>query len=203
MGGNGSGRRWNSRQTTADYRQLDIRRWQREGLLVTGQRFVCDWWSVQVATSWAASRIAQSKPDHAILCHLQTRDRNLAPLTWTACNYGGVRAWFLCPTRGCGRRVAILYAGRTLACRICRRLAYPVEQESKWHRSLRRARAIRTKLQGSISLTDPLPSRPKGMHWRQYFQLCEEAQEHEGAVVGSLLAFLHHAESSLRKSFCR
>jgi len=28
----------------------------------------------------------------------------------TRCNYGGERIWFLCPARGCSRRVAILYS---------------------------------------------------------------------------------------------
>ncbi len=26
------------------------------------------------------------------------------------CNFGGQRQWFACPARGCGRRVALLYA---------------------------------------------------------------------------------------------
>ena len=37
MGGFGSGRHWLSRKaTTSQYWQLDVRRWQRDGLLVLG-----------------------------------------------------------------------------------------------------------------------------------------------------------------------
>ena len=34
MGGDGSGRRYDSKATTADYCHFDVRRWQRKGLLV-------------------------------------------------------------------------------------------------------------------------------------------------------------------------
>ena len=43
MGGLGSGRRgyFNSNDTTTDYRTLDVRRWQRDGLLDPHQSFGC------------------------------------------------------------------------------------------------------------------------------------------------------------------
>ena len=40
-------------------------------------------------------------------------------LSWTLCQYGGARPWFLCPS--CRRRVAILYGGAVFACRHCYR----------------------------------------------------------------------------------
>src|SRR5438552_12130029 len=42
----------------------------------------------------------------------------------TPCNYGGERVWFLCPARGCSRRVAVVYGGSIFACRHCYQLAY-------------------------------------------------------------------------------
>ena len=50
-----------------------------------------------------------------------------SPLPW-----GGVRLWFLCPARGCGRRVWALYlapGGEIFACRHCYRLSYRSRQE--------------------------------------------------------------------------
>ena len=47
--------------------------------------------------------------------------------TSTHPNYGGVRFWFICPVRGCGRRVAKIYLppkGRYFACRECYGLTY-------------------------------------------------------------------------------
>ena len=44
MGGYGSGRRWgNVKNTIACYYQVDIRRWQRGGLLDGSQSFVWQW----------------------------------------------------------------------------------------------------------------------------------------------------------------
>jgi hypothetical protein len=186
MGGYGSGRRWNSRTTTCDYQQLDVRRWQRDGLLLAGQSFIRGWWSVEVI----AALEVRAKPDHLILSHVVRREQYSVRLAWTPCNYGGARVWFLCPARGCGRRVAILYGSGALACRHCYQLAYPSQQESERHRMLHRAQAIRMRLRGSPSLADPFPERPKGMHRRTYKQLFSEAHAREGAFLVDTLAFL-------------
>jgi hypothetical protein len=55
-------------------------------------------------------------------------------LDWTPCSYGGRGAWCLCPARGCGRRVAILYGGGIFACRRCYRLAYRSQREAAYDR---------------------------------------------------------------------
>ena len=50
-----------------------------------------------------------------------------SPLPW-----GGHRFWFICPMRGCGRRVSVLYLpprGDYFACRHCYRLSYRSRQE--------------------------------------------------------------------------
>ncbi len=65
MGGWGSGRGQSGRDTTSDYRALDVRRLQRDGLLTPGRSFGWNWTrdgetvaSIQVssrvgtATSW-------------------------------------------------------------------------------------------------------------------------------------------------------
>lgn len=99
------------------------------------------------------------------------------------CNYGGQRAWFVCP-RGCGRRAAILYYGNTPACRHCYHLAYEGQQESAKYRLLHRAQAVRMQLGGSASLMDPFPARPKGMHWRTYRRIFRNAVANEEAFLG-------------------
>lgn len=58
--------------------------------------------------------------------------------TWSECNYGGRRYWFVCESyrRGqyCGRRVGILYMRDEMySCRLCSRLAY--ESQQKTHTS--------------------------------------------------------------------
>lgn len=190
MGGTGSGRRWNSKATTSDFPLLDVRRWQREGLMVAGQVFLDGWWRVSVDAAGDARR----RPSHVILFHISRRERYLVPLEWTPCTYGGARVWFLCSTRSCGRRVAILY-GSTPACRHCRQLAYLSEQQSKRHRILGRAQGLRMRLGGSMSLADPFPDRPKGMHERTYRRLCLKLEKYEAAFLGGMVPLVVRASS--------
>ena len=98
---------------------------------------------------------------------------------WTArpCNYGGERVWFLCPARGCSRRVAVVYGGSIFACRHCYQLAYDSQREAPYSRALSRAQAIRMKLGGSPNMAEDFPDKPKGMHWRTYDLLCREAED--------------------------
>ena len=97
-------------------------------------------------------------------------------IEWTPCHYGGSRAWFRCPARGCGRRVAILYIGKFAFCRRCGQLAYESQREAPHDRALTRAQAIRMKLGGSGSMADPFPPKPKGMHWHTYWRLFKIAE---------------------------
>lgn len=55
-------------------------------------------------------------------------------LTTTACHFGGVRYWFICPLskngRYCGRRVGVLYSiGKWFGCRHCGDIAYQAQFE--------------------------------------------------------------------------
>src|SRR5215207_7192048 len=82
------------------------------------------------------------------------------PLTWTACNFGGQRAWFVCPRAGCGRRVAVLYGpGSYFLCRHCYDLVYESQRENGMYRALHKAQSIRERLGGSASMMKPFPER--------------------------------------------
>lgn len=194
MGGSGSGRRWYSKATTFEYYQLDVRRWQRDGLLVAGRSFVCQWGNVEVV----APSSVRAEPDRVILCS-QGGCTYSVRLAWTPCNYGGARAWFLCPARGCGRRVAILYGAGPFACRHCHQLAYDSQQDSGWRRSMRRARAARMKIGGSANLTEPLPEKPKGMHWRTYSRLYIQAAGRERVFLADYAGLLTSLEQQISR----
>jgi len=180
MGGPGSGPySFLAKETTSECRQLDVRRWQRQGLLEPGQSFVCNW---QQEAEIVASVEVHAEPDHVILGH--ERDGNTDDLKylrysvwidWTPCHYGGKRAWFLCPVPGCMRRAAILYWAGVFACRSCHQLVYRSQRETASKRALRRAQAIRMTLGGSDNLEEAFPKKPKGMHWRRYERLQIEA----------------------------
>lgn len=43
----------------------------------------------------------------------------------TKCTYGGKRFWFICPLRGCGKRIGTLYLGsKYFGCRHCYNIPY-------------------------------------------------------------------------------
>jgi hypothetical protein len=49
-------------------------------------------------------------------------------------------------------------------------------------RAIRREQKIRVRLGGGHSILDPLPPKPKGMHWRTYAQ-CAERIAQGGADI--------------------
>ena len=151
MGGYGSGRQ-GGKKTTSDCRRLDVRQFQRAGLLTPGHSFGWQWKrngnevaSIQVRTE--AGQVILDYSHKAGGGDWQAMEYPVR-LEWTACTLGGRRAWFLCPANGCGRRVAMLYLGGAgmLACRHCYRLAYACQRESPDNRAMRRAGDIRAGL---------------------------------------------------------
>jgi hypothetical protein len=150
------------RPTPISYFTVDVRWLKREGALTPG------------AATPLEERI-NGRPRGRILVIAHDGDvelvagqgRQFVPIVRTRQPVGGTRPWFQCD---CGRRAAILYGPRFL-CRKCRGIAYPSQRESVRFKKLRRAQKVRDKLGGSLSMLDPFPARPKGMHWRIYHRV--------------------------------
>lgn len=181
MGGIGSGRRWHygAKNTTDDYRSIDVRRWNRDGLLTPNRAFGWQW---SRDDEVVASIRVRTESDRVILTYRHRsggedwEDESYPVyLDWTTCHLGGQRPWFLCPARGCGRRVAILYGGRIFACRRCYQLAYPSQREAGYDRAARRADKIRERLGWEQGILNPKGwKKPRGMHWRTFERLNAE-----------------------------
>lgn len=98
------------------------------------------------------------------------------PLLWSELHYGGGRWWWGCPH--CARRVRVLYrpaSARRFACRHCHRIGYSVQRLTHHDRLLRRSYRLFGKAgspDGGRSHTD----KPKGMHWRTFDRLCDDAE---------------------------
>ncbi len=190
MGGMGSGRHWywGVKDTTGDYRAIDVRRWQRDSLLAPHQAFGWQW---SRDGEVVASIRVRTEPGRIILNYRhrsggeEWKDESYpVRLDWTACNFGGERPWFLCPARGCGRRVAILYGDGIFACRHCHQLAYPSQRETYDDRAARRADKIRERLDWEQGILNPKGwKKPKGMHWNTFDRL---NKEHDAFVAVSL-----------------
>jgi len=187
MGGFGSGRGQRGKDTTSDMRPLDIRKLQRDGLLTPGRAFGWHW---TVNGEEVASIQMRTEVDRVILNYRsRSNGGEWQPmeypvyLEWTGLHFGGRRAWFLCPARGCGRRVAILFGGSIFACRHCHNLAYQCQRETDDDRAMRRADTIRRRLGWGAGIANPEGDKPKGMHWRTYERL---VAQHDADVESSL-----------------
>ena len=200
MGGFGSGRR-GGRETTADYRRLDVRELHRAGVLIPGWRGGWCWYrrgqkraeinievhELSVALRYSATSGGERKSyDYAV------------GLVRTSCNYGGARPWFLCPC--CGRRAAILFGGAMFACRHCRRLAYESQRETAGDRAIRRADAIRERLGWQAGILNPDGWKPRGMHWRTFWRLKAEHDQLRSAGLEGMARQLGLIEARVNET---
>lgn len=125
MGGRGSGcwYRWDTRPIVEDYRCLDVNRWRRDGLLRPGYQFLWCWWRDSDKTEKLADINVFVANGRLLLSYRYRYGggdwqdvTESVPLTWTPCNYGGRRPWFVCPgvVNGvaCGRRMGKSCTGR-------------------------------------------------------------------------------------------
>jgi hypothetical protein len=155
--------------TCEDCLAIDVREWQRAGLLLYGRDFCCSWSHLgrPLATIDVAPR------GDVVVLRFSVRgaaQEQHVRLAWTRCPFGW-RPWFRC---GCGSRCAKLFLGSgdtAFACRACHSLVYRSQSESPAQRAITRAVAARTRLGGSGNLLDPLPEKPRGMHRRTFCRL--------------------------------
>jgi len=193
MGGVNSGRRWriDAKETTDDYRSIDVRRLNRENLLSSGLSYELQW--LQRGKKMASLKIRTEK--HTLVLKHRwdrgggNREEQCYPveLAYTRPNLGGERPWFLCPQDGCGKRVALLYGGSKFACRDCHKLAYPSQREFDFDRAARRADRVRTKMEWQAGFLNGYGMKPKGMHWRTFERL---VGEHDIFVNASIDGFV-------------
>ena len=144
MGGVGSGNwyRFDKKTTTGECHGVDVRYLHRNGLLKAGGWFSLRWSRGEHETGSIGGSVEghlRSRPERVILRYRSRSGQGSewedvwepVSLTWTACNFGGERPWFLCPGTGCGRRVAVLYGpGRYFLCRHCYDLVYESQREN-------------------------------------------------------------------------
>ena len=203
MGGMNSGRRdQGGKDTTGDCKSLDVRYLQRDGLLTAGRSFSLNWTrngekvaSIQVRTE--ADRVSLDYRHQRGGGEWKSQNYPVR-LEWTPCNYGGARAWFICPAQGCGRRVAKLYLGGAIfACRHCYRLAYSSQRESTDDRATRRADKIRDRLKWEPGILNGHGIKPKGMHSHTYQRLTIKHDAHVGISLNIMQQRLRMIEASL------
>lgn len=189
------------KDTTTDYRALDVRELHRSGLLA-GWRG--DWrWS---RGGEVVASIGIEADREQVQLRYQSRKAGGDPvqhdypvrITWTPCHLGGERPWFLCPC--CGRRVAKLYGGTVFACRHCMRLNYRCQQVNKSDRALDRAWTLRHRLgcdAGPFDYPAEYVRRPKGMHRSTFARHIERLARIETQALASFAKSLTLIEARL------
>jgi hypothetical protein len=196
VGGLGSGSyyRFGSKDRVEECLSLDVRSWWRNGWLALGSSFTTIWHRSLRDSSIGVRVLADAGGERARALKLSyswgpeegKEDVSYAvPLSWTPCNFGGSRPWFVCPgvVNGvsCGRRVAKLYLkNRYFLCRHCHDLTYSSQQEAHRDAALRRCQRIRQKLggtAGTANMSEPFPEKPKGMHLKTYVGLLTEYEK--------------------------
>jgi hypothetical protein len=170
--------RSDSKNLVGDCLCLDVRQLKRVGRLEPGQTYSCKWRS-------GSKIVIETKPGGIELFYGISRNRqplkfvhNEVPLSWSLCNYGSERPWFICP--GCCRRAAMLYLGKThFLCRRCQDLAYPSQRQDQYERLMYKAKKIYKRL--GVKSQDDLwhAPKPKGMHRATYTKLIKQAEELE------------------------
>lgn len=132
-----------------------------------------------------ASMFCRITPDAAIFSYYVKRDgehisvSHTIPFTWTSCNYGGRRTWFLCH---CGRRVGkVFFQGERYGCRNCFNLSYQSRRDCQINRAWGKIHNIGKRLKMEDPFNVPLdylipPARPKWMQRRRYEMLCFNLQ---------------------------
>lgn len=162
------------KDSTDGYKRIDVRFLQKRGYLLPGAVFTLSWSRNGERIGWIQCR---SNAEAVILTYKhrsgyeEWKDEEYpVRITYTRCNFGGGRPWFLCPARGCGRRVAVLYGGRIFACRRCHQLVYECQREAPHYRALRKAQNISIRLGGTGCIYD-MVFKPKGMHTRTFERL--------------------------------
>jgi hypothetical protein len=209
MGGVGSGNRYrfDKKTTTGECQRVDVRYLHRKGLLKSGRWFSLRWSRADRETGSIGGVVEGTEtPERVILLYRHRSGRGgewedarePVPLTWTACNFGGERPWFICPGAGCGRRVALLYGpGRYFLCRHCYDLTYQSQRDNKMYRALHRAQKIRECLGGSANMMKPFPEKPKGMHWKTYERLWWDHHEAEMEQLAGMREWLDKLEKKV------
>ena len=193
MGGFNSGNH-GGKSCTTDMRALDVRKVQREGLLRPGHSFGWNWTrggetiaSINIKVDNGGVTLDYRNRPHGGEWQAM---KYPVPLAWTACHYGGQRAWWLCPAVGCGRRVSVLYGGAVFACRHCQRLAYKSQRETPDDRATRRADKLRDRLGWEAGILNGAGDKPKGMHWQTFWRMQTSHDAHVMQALAGMSAKL-------------
>lgn len=172
---------------TSQFRSIDVRRLQRDGLLQGGMSYGWQW---KDDAGEVVSSINIRTHDHALTATYRTSGEDVEErimTTTTSCNFGARRTWFLCPY--CHKRVALLYLSRQVACRQCFRMTYPSQCEDIVDRLWRKQAKIERRLHSGKRMRHSTRDR-------LIDELCRIEESKDAVLFRQLSCLLGPAEAS-------
>ena len=193
MGGRGSGRQSSFGlmvTKTNEVHSIDLAWLRRQKLLNVGGWSTIRW----SRGGHQTGSIRLECHAHAVRLVYRQQDRGgdwvavdeFIPLVEADTRFGGRRQCVVC--LACSRRCRVLYGGAYFRCRRCNGLKYDTQYEPPFARAATRALKIRERLGGQGGIDDPLPEKPKGMHWKTYDQLVEDENSLQNAWADGIIS---------------
>lgn len=181
MGGIGSGNMWRSgnRDTCESYTHIELPFLRKRGMLQPGYYGTLSW--KRGGQPSGNIRFPMHKDAMELIYKFRVQGANewqdvneAVSFAYTQQHIGGRRRWFVCLSCGC--KCSVLHGGTHYRCRKCWNLAYQSQHGSPFQRALSQAQNFRRRFGGSPCTDDPLPDKPKGMHWRTYERHVERGE---------------------------
>ncbi|HSX49544.1 MAG TPA: hypothetical protein VLF09_01210 [Cellvibrio sp.] len=178
----------NIKERVEKYFLIDARRMRREKFLLPTRKFLALLTRGGRGVGYLSFEVLERRVRWS---HISSEGilvcSDVIELTFTKCNFGGERCWFVCPS--CQRRVAILYySANSLLCRMCSQLNYASQQLSKLDSKLRRVDSLRSKLgaDGMFVQKLSLVEKPKHMRHITYLKRLIRVHQLEQEIVAKM-----------------
>lgn len=175
-------------------RAMDSRAMKKQGIFENGAGSY-SWWDSE--TKELRSSIDYSYQDQQLTLSYRCNDesyRYVIHIEQTACNYGGTRSWFICPSQQCRKRVAKLYLSESgyFTCRHCNKANYAIQQMCEKDKPRYHMNKMRDKLGWSYNHVTFLKriTKPSNMHHKTFKAMVFKHDEYEKQFLKNFQAFL-------------
>lgn len=174
-------------------RAMDSRVMKKQGIFENGTGSY-SWWDAD--TKEIRSSLDYSYQDQQLTLSYRCNGEYFCyviHIEQTACNYGGTRSWFICPSPQCRKRVAKLYLSKShyYLCRYCNNANYAIQQMSDKNKPLHHMYKMRNKLGWNHNHVTYLKriTKPLNMHHKTFKAMVAKHDEYEREVIKGYQAF--------------
>lgn len=164
--------------------KIDLRVWQKRGLLWNGGANVWSWsrggetvGKISFAVNADNIRLTYASGGEDASQTIRT--------TTTPCRYGGARRWFACPCCG-GRAVTLFMRSGRFACRACQRISYASQTGSETSRGYANYHRLHALIDAG---------KPKWQRWATFHRLEDRFELADDRANQSLLQVIQRLQA--------